>query len=109
MEKNNILPEHFEDRIIFVSMYNDVDWRKGGHEEMCMSNSSNVAAYAGTIPVGHGSSLAPGTEEKWHGTHDYKPNGLWNNVAEMMTVNLRESGNPLFRGTSALDRVLLKK
>ena len=29
MEENRILPEKFADRIIFMSMYNDIGWRKG--------------------------------------------------------------------------------
>ena len=28
MEESTILHEKFEDRIIFMSMYNDIDWRK---------------------------------------------------------------------------------
>ena len=37
-----------------------------------------------------------------------KPNGLWNHVADLMKVNLSESGHLLFRGTSALFRGALK-
>ena len=37
----------------------------------------------------------------------YKPNGLWNN-AEMMMINLGESGHSVFRGTSASARGFLK-
>ena len=40
----------------------------------------------------------------WYGTHTHKPDGLWNNSAEMMMLHLRESGHPIFRATSALDR-----
>ena len=64
MEENNILPELFEDRIVFMSMYN------------------------------------LGTEEKLHGTHTYKPNGLWNHIAELVMNNLREKES----GTSAVFR-----
>ena len=28
MAENRIKPERFEDRIIFLSMYNDIDWTK---------------------------------------------------------------------------------
>ena len=104
MEENKILPEKFEDRIIFMSVHNDIDWGKAGNEDFCMSNSSSVAAYARRFPEGHWSFLGPGTEEKWYGTHIHKPNGLWNNSAEMMMLHLRGSGHPKFRATSALDR-----
>ena len=33
-----------------------------------------------------------------------KPEGLWNYSAEMMMLNLGESGHPVLRATSALDR-----
>ena len=28
-------PEHFKDRIIFMSMYNDIAWGEKGHKEQC--------------------------------------------------------------------------
>ena len=48
---------------------NDIDWGKAGYKETCLSNSSEVAAYAKKkISQGHGSFLGPGTEEKWVAT-----------------------------------------
>ena len=43
MEENRIQPELFEDRIIFMSTCNDIDWGKARNEETCMSNSSEAA------------------------------------------------------------------
>ena len=37
-----------------------------------------------------------------------KPNGHWDEVAEIMMMNFRDSGLPVFRGTSALERGTLK-
>ena len=37
-----------------------------------------------------------------------KPSGEWNRVAETMTVNLAESGHPIFQATSPLGRGELK-
>ena len=108
MEENQVLPEQVEDRIIFMSMYNVTDWRKVGNKDMCMSNTSSVAAYARRFLKGHRSFLGPGSAEKWYGTHSHKPNGSRNNVADRMMINLRESGHPPFRGTSALFRGALK-
>ena len=53
-------PEKFEDRIIFMPMFNDIDWTKT-HSKECLSNSEEVS--------GHWSFLAPGEEDKWYGTH----------------------------------------
>ena len=56
----------------------------------------------------HWSFLGPGSETKWYGTHTYKPNGEWDNVAEIMMINFCESGHPVFRGSGALERGVSK-
>ena len=52
--------------------------------------------------IGHFSDL----DQKRNGTdfNTYKPNGEWDDVAEHMFLNFSESGHPVFRGTSALER-----
>ena len=104
MTENRIKPEQLEDRIIFMSMYNDIGGTKEGNFKKCIWNSSDVEAYAHRSPKRHWSFLGPGTEEKRYGTHTCKPEGLWNCSAEMMMLNLGGSGHPVFRATSALDR-----
>ena len=42
------------------------------------------------------------------GTHVSKPNGEWNKTAEVMMLNFAESGHPVFRATSAVERGELK-
>ena len=37
-----------------------------------------------------------------------KPNGEWDNVVDIMMINFCESGHPVFRGSSALERGDLK-
>ena len=37
MERFQCEPEHFNDRIIFMSMYNDISWWKNGNTEKCVS------------------------------------------------------------------------
>ena len=81
---------------------------KKGNEELCIANSKIVTEYAKRFAHGHWSFLGPGSEKKWCGTHMYKPNGEWDPVAEDMMLNFSESGNPIFRGSSALDREALK-
>ena len=46
MTENRIKPEQLEDRIIFMSMYNDIGGTKEGNFKKCISNSSDVEAYA---------------------------------------------------------------
>ena len=48
-----IEPKHAEDRIIFVSMYNDIDWTERDNEKKCKENPAYVAAYARSLTKGH--------------------------------------------------------
>ena len=38
----NSEPGHFEERIIFISMFNDIDWTRRRNSEKCISNSEQV-------------------------------------------------------------------
>ena len=46
---------------------------------------------------------------KWYGTHVNKPSGECYKIAEVMMLNFTESGHPVFRATSALERGEFKK
>ena len=50
-----------------------------------------------------GRFLGLGQKEKWCGTHVYKPNGEWDDVADIMMINVSESGHPVFRGSNAFE------
>ena len=67
-----------------------------------------VADYARKFAQGHRPFLGPGSEKKWYGTHVYKPNGEWDDVADIMMINFSESGPPVFGGSSAFERGDLK-
>ena len=69
--------EQFKGRIIFMSMYNDIDWRKRGNRENCIANAHRVTEYAERFPRGHWSFLGRGSEKKWYGTHVNKLDGEW--------------------------------
>ena len=58
----NLEPEDFEDRIIFMSMFNDIEWTKRGNSEQCISNSEKVNKYAKRFSRGH---LAIPRPRKW--------------------------------------------
>ena len=55
------------------------------------------------------SFLSTGEEDKWNGTHNYKAEGKWNMTADVMVEHFKESGHPLFYGTSASNRGFLKR
>ena len=89
----------------------NVQWHYGEHKEIMKivwRISRNVAAYAKRFPQGCWSFLGPGCEKSGIGTHVSKPNGEWNSTAEVMMLNFAESGHPVFRATSALERGELK-
>ena len=70
------------------------------------SNSRQVANYARRFHRGHGSCLGAGSEKKWYGTYSDKPDGVWDKNAEMM-IEFSETAHPVFRASSALERVEL--
>ena len=97
-------PEHLNDRIIFMSRYNDIAWQEKGNKEMCEYNSQTVATYARKFPRDHWSFLGRGSEEKRYGTYTDKPDGSWDQIAENMMASSSESGHPMFRASSASER-----
>ena len=108
LEAQQINPEQFAGRILFVSMFNDVDWTKRNSSD-CVSNSEKVRDFARRFPRGHWTLFGPGEESEWYGTHIYKPEGEGNEVADLVVDNIKESGHPTFRGISALNRGILKR
>ena len=56
--------------------------------------------------IGH--FLGLGSEKKWYGTYSDKPDGDWDKTAEDRMLNVVESGHPVFRATSALEREELR-
>ena len=59
--------------------------------------------------TGQWSFLGSGSEKKWYSsTHESKPQGEWDRVAEQMMLTFAESKHPVFRSTSPLSRGVLK-
>ena len=44
------------------------------------------------------------SKKKCNSTHNSKPHGEWERVAELMMIKFSESGHPVFRSTSPLSR-----
>ena len=78
------------------------------NERECELSSQLVSVYARRFSPGKWSFLGPGSEKKWYSTHESKPQGEWNRVAELMMITFSESGHPVFRSTSPLSRGVLK-
>ena len=84
MTESKCEPEHFKGRIIFMSMYNDIDWTKRGNKEDCIANVLKITECARRFTRGHWSFSGPGSEKKWYGTHVNKLDGEWLKTAEGM-------------------------
>ena len=94
----------FEDRIIFMSMFNDTIWRK--HDQNCISNAEQVKDYVMKFKPGHWTFLGPGSETRWCGdSHD----GQWDRTDNRMVQQFKETCHPIFISTSALSRGVLKR
>ena len=87
-----------------MSMFNDIVWDVPGNDEICENNSETIKQYARGFPRGHWSYLGPGSEKKWYGTYDRKPDGSWDRIVEKMLLNFAGSGHSIFRCTSASER-----
>ena len=88
--------EHFKDRIIFMSMYNDIAWQEKGNTGRCEHNQipSRSLIFLGDL------------DQKRNGTEPTltNPTDLWDKIAENMMTNFSESGHPMFRAFSAFKR-----
>ena len=93
-------PEQFNDRIIFMSMYNDITWGEKRNTERCEYNSKTIADYARKFPRGRWSFLGPGSEKKWYGElNSDKPDVSWDKIAEQVMLDFSESCHPIFRAS----------
>ena len=101
-------PEDFTGRIIFMSMFNDISWRSKENELECELSAQLVSMYAKRFSPGKWSFLGTGSQKKWYSTHEYKPHGEWDRVAEQRMMEFSESGHPVFRAASPLSRGTLK-
>ena len=107
--ERNIELEKFTDRIIFMSMFNDIDWTRKWNDGICFSNSEKVKTYAKRFSQGQWAFLCPGDEKKWYGTLHKTPEGKWDTTATQMVERFKDTGHPEIKSISALSRGILKK
>ena len=97
--ERNIEFEEFGDRIIFMSMFNDIEWTRKGNEEICISNSKEVDMNAKRF----------WHENKSYGQCHYKSGGKGTSIASQMLHRFEERGRPVFTRASALSRGILRR
>ena len=84
--KNNIQPEEFKDRIIFMSMFNDIDWSRRKNDENWILNAKKVKNYAMKFSQEHWTFLSTRSEEKWYRSSSYAQKGEWDSLARRVEI-----------------------
>ena len=64
LEGKHIIPENFSDRIIFMSMFNNIDLDKKGNGDSCALTSRTIRDYASRFKNGHWAFKGLGQENK---------------------------------------------
>ena len=98
----NIRPEKFSDRIIFMSMFNDIELERKDNEDSCALTLGKVKEYASTFNDGHWAFLGPGEESKRYQGYAAEYGGKWFLRASQMVENFENSGHLVFQGVSPL-------
>ena len=101
LRQRNIEPERITDRIIFMSMFNDIDWTRKSFRWILYFEFRKVKDYAKRFFQGHWTSLGPGEEKKWYGTLPNTPEGKWDSTATQMVERFKDTGHPAFKSISA--------
>ena len=92
--EEGVQPSQFKGRIIFMPMYNEINW----WENICRDNAIRVASFAKS-----------GNGEKWYGSLIEKTNGEMKTLQpEIMMQECARSGHPMFKCSSPLTRGVLK-
>ena len=79
-----------------MSMFNDISWGSKDNEQECELSAKLVSIYARRFSPGRWSFFGPGSEKKWFSTHESKPQGEWDRVAELMMIKFSESAHAFF-------------
>ena len=108
LQKRNTEPEKITDRIIFISMFNDIDWTRRGNDEVCISNSESQGTRAEILAW----TLDVPRSWKWKDVVWKKakspPERKWDSVASQMVQRFKETVHPVFTSASALSRGILR-
>ena len=67
MTESRCEPEQFKGRIIFMSMYNDIDWTKRGNKGICVANALEITEYAlfSFRPISYHKSIGGRSSSRW--------------------------------------------
>ena len=101
-------PENFTERILFMSMLNDISCGTKDNEEEGLAHAKVVSLYVRKFGTGQWSFIGPGSKKKWYSMKKDSPQGIWDNIAEKMLLEFADSGCPIFRAATPLSREQLR-
>ena len=107
LQEQDIEPEKFEDRIIFMSMFNDIEWTKRRIQINVFQISEQVEKYAKGFSRGHPSALETKSSGMELTVIHLKEDGIL--PATQMVERFKETGHPVFKTISAVSREILKR
>ena len=73
---NGQVLESFDERIIFMSMFSDMEWTKNGNAETCLHSAKEVAAFA-TQSIQARTLVLRASENTWWTANSKEPQGTW--------------------------------
>ena len=94
LQGKHVTPEHFSDRIIFMSMFNDIVLEKRGNEVSCAITSRKIKEF--------------GTRRRKQVVSRIF-NQLWWQMGSSCFTDFENSGHSIFQGMNPLGRGILKK
>ena len=84
LQEKHVIPENFSDRIIFMSMFNDIVLEKRDNEDSCANTSRKVKEYASNFNDGHWAFSGPEKKSKWYQGYATNCGGKWDLRASQM-------------------------
>ena len=94
-------PESFTERILYMSMFNDIFCDKYDNKVECLRNANIVKTFAGRFGIGQLSFIGPSSEKKWYPSEN-SPQGAWDHIPEDMLLEFAESGHPIFHSNDSI-------
>ena len=74
-----------------MSMFNDISCGTRDNQKECLAHANVVSLYARKFDTGQWSFIGPGCEKKWYSMKEDSPQGIWDNIAEKMLLDVRFS------------------
>ena len=108
--RRNIRKFHRKNYIFLLRRcFNDISCGTRDNEQQSLANARLVSLYVRKFGKGQWSFIGPGSEKKRYSMKGDSPQGIWDKLAEKMLIEFAESGCPIFRATTLVQRLTQKQ